>query len=412
MSKKRVVITGMGIVGPLGNSSADFWDNIKKGTNGIDRITAFELEGHKVTMGAQVKDFEYPDKRAAKSLDLSSQYAITAAKEAEAQSGIKSGENVDPYRYGVYGSTGIGGICTLERENIKAHEKGYNRVSPHTITMTIPNMVSGNISIALAAKGSSWGLNSACATGTHTIGEAFRAISDGYLDAIMAGSSESPFAPGSFAGFENMKAMSPVSDRDRCCVPFDKERSGFIMGEGAAFFVMEEAEHALSRNASILCEVAGYGTTSDAYHITMPDPESAGVSKAMKLALESAGISPQDIDYINAHGTSTPYNDLYETKAIKNVFGEYAHKVPVSSTKSMTGHALGAAGSMEAFICAKAIEDSYIPPTINYKVPDEELDLDYVPNVGREAELKYVMSNSLGFGGHNAVLIFKKWENK
>jgi len=410
--EKRVVITGLGVIGPVGNNSADFWEGIRTGKNGIDRVTKLDVEPHKAKLGGQVKDFVYPDKRAAKRLDLSVQYALTAAGEAVEDSGLKAGENIDPFRLGVYGSAGIGGLITLEKESVKCAQKGVKWVSPLMIPMTIPNMVSGNISIMTGAKGASMSIATACATGTHSIGEAFRSIKHGYHDAIIAGGTEAPFADVAFAGFANMTALTTSEDKDRASIPFDADRSGFVMGEGAAFLVLEEMEHALARGADIYAELVGYGATSDAHHITMPDPEGAGDAKAMEIAMQEAGIKPEDIDYINAHGTSTPYNDQFETAAIKKALGQAAYKVAISSTKSMTGHLLGAAGAIEAFICTKALQEGFIPATINLNNPDPELDLDYVPNVGREADLKYVMSNSLGFGGHDGVIILKKWEGK
>ncbi len=409
MANRRVVVTGMGIIGAVGHNAQEFWENIKNGVNGIDKITHFDTTEHKCIMGGEVKNFEFPDKRAAKRLDLTSQYALVAAEEAMKDSGIAAGKNVDPYRIGVYCSTGVGGINVIESEARKVENKGVRFVSPLMVPMSVPNMMAGNLSIAHGIKGSSLGINTACATGNHTIGEAFHNIINGYHDVMLAGGTEASFAEASFAGFANMKALSTRVDRNRCCTPFDKERDGFIMGEGSAMFVLEELEHAKARGAHIYAEIAGYGVTSDAYHITMPDPEGSGDARAMRMAMDEAGITPSEIDYINAHGTGTPYNDLYETIAIKKAMGDAAFNIPVSSTKSMTGHALGAASAIEAFISIMAAVDGFIPPTINYEVPDEELDLDYVPNKGRSSELKYVLSNALGFGGHNAVIIFKKW---
>ncbi len=360
-------------------------------------------------MGAEVKDFIYPDKKAGLRLDRSSQYALAASREAMQDSGLVSGENIDPYRLGVYGSTGIGGIVTIEKESVKASQKGVRRVSPMMIPMSIPNMVAGNISIALGACGASMGLVTACASGTHSVGEAFRNIKYGYHDAIVAGGSEAPFTDVAYAGFANMTALSTRTDENRCCTPFDKERDGFVMGEGAAFLVLEELEHAKKRNAQIYAEIAGFGSTSDAYHITMPHPEGEGDAEAIRQALEEAGIQGKHLGYINAHGTGTKYNDLYETRAVKKALGKDADKIPMSSTKSMTGHLLGAAGALEILTCVKAVEEGFIPATINYRVPDEELDLDFVPNTGRYADIEYALSNSLGFGGHNGVLILKKW---
>ncbi|MGI6736135.1 MAG: beta-ketoacyl-ACP synthase II [Anaerovoracaceae bacterium] len=409
----RVVITGIGAVTPLGHTAEESWQGIREGENGIDHIQTFDtdaLGGHKCIMGAEVKDFVYPDKRAAKRLDKTSQFSIVAVEEALQQAGIVSGENVDPYRFGIMAASGIGGIETLESQITRAALRDKVRlVSALMIPMSIINLIAGNLSIHFQAKGDCLGIVTACASGTHAIGEAFRNIRAGYSDVIIAGGAEAAFAPICFAGFENMTATTKRTDRDRCSTPFDKERDGFVMGEGAAYFILEDLEHAKARGAEILGEVAGYGSTSDAYHITSPDPEGAGCARAMQLALEDAGLQPDDIDYINAHGTGTPLNDLYETRSMKMVFGEHT-EIPISSTKGNVGHMLGAAGAVEAMFCLQAMRDSFIPPTINLKVPDPELDLDYVPNVGREAALRCTMSNNLGFGGHNGSLILKQYE--
>lgn len=407
---KRVVITGLGAVSPVGNNASDTWDSIRNGRHGIAEITLFDLKNHKVTMGAEVKNFDYGDKRAAKRLDRVSQFALTAAREAIASSGIISGENVNPDRFGVYCGTGIGGVITLENEVAKCTRRDNKaRASAMMIPMVMPNGISGNISMEFNAKGASMGIVSACAAGTHNIGEAYRNIRHGYNDVVIAGAAESVFAPVCFSGFSNMTAMSTRTDPGRCSTPFDIERDGFILGEGAGILILEELEHALARGADIYGEIAGYGATSDAYHITSPAPDGEGAAKSMMMALEDAGIKPEDIDYINAHGTGTPYNDAFETIAVKKVFGENT-RVPVSSTKSMTGHLLGAAGGLEAVICTQAINEDFIPPTAGLEKPDPELNLDYVPNTGRKSDLKYVMSNSLGFGGHNGTLIIRKYE--
>lgn len=407
---KRVVITGLGAVSPVGNNASDTWDSIRNGRHGIAEITLFDLKNHKVTMGAEVKNFDYGDKRAAKRLDRVSQFALTAAREAIASSGIISGENVNPDRFGVYCGTGIGGVITLENEVAKCTRRdNMARASAMMIPMVMPNGISGNISMEFNAKGASMGIVSACAAGTHNIGEAYRNIRHGYNDVVIAGAAESVFAPVCFSGFSNMTAMSTRTDPGRCSTPFDMERDGFILGEGAGILILEELEHALARGADIYGEIAGYGATSDAYHITSPAPDGEGAAKSMMMALEDAGIKPEDIDYINAHGTGTPYNDAFETIAVKKVFGENT-RVPVSSTKSMTGHLLGAAGGLEAVICTQAINEDFIPPTVGLEKPDPELNLDYVPNTGRKSDLKYVMSNSLGFGGHNGTLIIRKYE--
>ena len=406
---KRVVITGMGAVTPLGNDVESFWDGIKSGKNGIDMITHFDTVDQKCKVGAEVKDFEYFDKKEGRRFDRFSQFGVTAAREAMADSGLVSGENIDARRLNVLVGSGIGGIMTLEKEVTKAVDKGVGRVSPILVPVVIGNILAGNIAIALKAKGSCIGLVTACATGTHAIGEAARAIRHGYADAVIAGAGEAPFAPVCFAGFANMTALSTRNEINRSSTPFDKERDGFVMGEGAGILILEELQHALSRGAHIYAEVVGYGTTCDAYHITSPEPSGEGAASSMQMALDDAGIKAEEISYINAHGTGTPYNDLFETRAIKTTFGDAAYKVPVSSTKSMTGHLLGAAGVIEAIVCVKSINEGFVPATINYKVPDEELDLDYVPNVGRSQEVNYTLSNSLGFGGHNGTIIIKKW---
>jgi len=405
---KRVVITGIGAVTPIGNTAQEFWAGIKEGKNGIGRITHFDISELKTKMGAEVKGFEYENKRDAKRMDRSSQFGVTAASEAVKDSGILSGENIDPYRLGVTAGTGIGGIMTLEDEIRKAKEKGITRVSALLVPMVIPNLLAGNIAIATKAKSSCLGIATACAAGTHSIGEAFRMIKNGYADAMISGGAEAAFAQVCFSGFVNMTAMSTRDDPDRSSTPFDRERDGFVMGEGAGFLILEEHERAKKRGAKIYCEIVGYGTTGDAYHITSPSPDGESAAMAMKMALAEACVKPEQIDYINAHGTGTPYNDLFETKAIKSIFGENT-KTPVSSTKSMTGHLLGAAGAIEAIVCAKAITDGFIPATINLKAPDTELGLDYVPNKGRKKELTYVLSNSFGFGGHNGTLLLKKY---
>lgn len=408
--EKRVVITGRGAVTPVGNTVSESWESIKAGKHGIGEITHFDITPHKVKMGAEVKNFDFGDKRAAKRLDLSSQFALIAAEEAVKNSGIVSGENVDPDRFGIFGGTGIGGITTLESEVTKCLKRDNpTRASALLVPMVMPNAVSGNLAIKFNAKGTCFGVVSACASGTHSIGEAFRNIKHGYSDVLLAGSAESVFTSVCFSGFANMTAMSTRTDPARCSTPFDLERDGFVLGEGAGFLMLEELEHALARGAAIYGEIVGYGATCDAYHITSPAPDGEGAAKAMALAIEEAGITPDQIDYINAHGTGTPYNDLFETNAIKAVFGDDA-KVPVSSTKSMTGHLLGAAGGIESVFCTEAINDSFIPATIGIQKPDPELTLDYVPNEGRKAKLNYVLSNSLGFGGHNGSLIIKKFE--
>ncbi|MDR0854243.1 MAG: beta-ketoacyl-ACP synthase II [Clostridiales Family XIII bacterium] len=412
MTEKRVVITGTGAVSPVGNDAASSWEAVCAGKNGIGKITKFDISDQKVSMGAEVKDFEYPDKREGKRLDLFSQYGIVATGEALAQAGLVIGENIAAQRINTYVGSGIGGIMTLEAEIKKASQegKGPKYVSAMLVPMIIGNMAAGNIAIAYGLKGSALDLVTACSCGTHAIGEAFRTIRHGYADAVVAGATEAPFAAVCFAGFANMKAMNTTDDPARASIPFDAERGGFVMGEGAGILVLEELEHAKARGANILAEVVGYGTTCDAYHITSPAPTGEGAAASMKMAIESAGISPSQISYINAHGTSTPLNDLYETRAIKEVFGAAAYDIPVSSTKSMTGHMLGAAGGIEAVFCVGAIRDGIVPPTIGYKVADEELDLDYVTEGARKVSVEYTLSNNLGFGGHNGTVVFKRYE--
>lgn len=411
---RRVVVTGMGAITPVGNTVDSFWNSLKQGVNGIGEITHFDTTDFKAKMAAEVKDFdlsEYMDKKEERRMDLFCQYGMAAAIQAYNDSGLNE-DNVDGHRFAVFVGSGIGGIITFEKECRKLFERGPSRVSPLLIPMMISNILPGNISIRLGAQGSCLCHVSACATGTHSIGEAFRYIRNGGADVMIAGSAEAAITPIGIAGFINMTALSTVNDPDRCSIPFDKDRDGFVMGEGAGMVILEELEHALARNAKIYAEVVGYGSTCDAYHITAPSPEGDGAIRAMREAIDEAQIQPEEISYINAHGTGTPYNDLFETIAIKAVFGKKAYDIPVSSTKSMTGHLLGAAGSVEAITCIKALEDDFVPPTINLINPDPELDLDYVPNKGREVIVNYALSNSLGFGGHNGTIILKKWQGK
>ena len=408
--ERRVVITGLGAITPLGNNVEEFWKGIKEGKCGIDQITKFDASEFKVKLAAEVKGYnpeDYFDRREAKRLDLFSQYAMIASREAWKDSGLdKETENME--RVGVVVGSGIGGIQTIETENKKCNEKGPDRVSPMYIPMGILNMATGNVAIDIGAKGESMAMVTACASGTHCIGESFRMIKHGYQDVVLAGGTEAGITPLSIAGFTNIKALTKAEDKNRASIPFDKERSGFVMAEGAGVVVLEEYEHAKARGAKIYAEIVGYGATSDAYHITSPAPGGEGGARAMKLAMEEGNVKPEEITYINAHGTSTHLNDACETQAIKTALGEEnARKVMVSSTKGHTGHLLGAAGAVEAIICSKAIQEGFVPATINYKVPDEECDLDVVPNEGRKAEIKYAISNSLGFGGHNSSLLFK-----
>jgi 3-oxoacyl-[acyl-carrier-protein] synthase II len=412
MSERRVAITGIGAVSAVGHNVGQNRESLQAGHHGVDIIKSMDITGQKVIMGAEVKDFEYEDKREAKRLDSFAQFGLTAAKEAIEMSGLIAGENIDPVRIGSYVGSGIGGIRTFETESDKARANdSFRGVSALLVPMLMGNILPAMITIKNGYKGSSIDIVSACASGTHSVGEAARAIKHGYLDAIVCGGAESTFVPVSFAGFANMKAMNPTTDKDRASIPFDKERAGFIMGEGAGILMLEELGHAKARGANILAEVAGYGTSSDAYHITQPSPDGEGAAASMQMALDSAGISPGELSYINAHGTGTPMNDLYETRAIKNVFGAAAHKLPVSSTKSMTGHMLGAAGGYEAVVCVLAITDGIVPPTVGYKIPDEELDLDYVTDGARRADVRYTLSNSLGFGGHNGSILLKRYED-
>ncbi len=409
--EKRVVITGLGAITPIGNNVEEFWNGIKEGKCGIHEITHFDTTDFKVKLAAEVKNYnpdDYFDRKASKRMDLFSQYAVIAAKEAINDAKITP-ENTDMDRVGIIVSAGIGGLSTIEKDNRALVEKGPDRVSPMYIPMSIVNMAAGNIAIELGIKGESMSIVTACAGGTHSIGEGFRTIKHGYQDVMLVGGAEASITPTGIAGFTNIKALTREENKNRASIPFDKERSGFVMGEGSGILVLEELEHALKRKAKIYAEVVGYGATSDAYHITSPSPDGSGAAKAMKIAMEEANAKPEDITYINAHGTSTHLNDLGETLAVKLAFGEASKKVMMSSTKGNTGHLLGAAGGIEAVVIAKAIQDNFVPPTINYKVKDEECDLDIVPNEGRNVEVKYAMSNSLGFGGHNSSILFKKY---
>ncbi|MGN1327244.1 MAG: beta-ketoacyl-ACP synthase II [Clostridia bacterium] len=412
--ERRVVITGIGAITPIGNNASETWNGIKNKECGIDKISLFDATDYKTSLAAEVKNFnalDHFDVKQSRHLDRSSQFAIVASREAFKDSGITS-ENTNLDRVGIFVSSGIAGLNTIQAQCETNYAKGHNRVSPMFIPMSIANMPAGNIAIELGLKGESMSIVTACASSTHAIGEAYKTIKYGYEDAVLAGGTEASICGIGIAGFENMKALSNSEDKNRASIPFDKERNGFVMGEGAGVLVLEELEHAKKRGAKIYAEVIGFGATTDAYHITSPAPDGSGATKAMKRAMEDAGIKPEEIDYINAHGTATHLNDLTETLAIKNALGEYAKKVMVSSTKGNTGHLLGAAGAVEAIICVKSIETGIVPPTINYKEKDEECDLDIVPNEPRKAELNIVMSNSLGFGGHNSSIILKKFAQK
>lgn len=411
--KKRVVITGVGAVTPLGNDAFSTWENIKNGVSGIDTSTVIDKEKVDVTIAGEVKGFKpenYMDKKEAKRMGRFSQFAIAASKMALEDAGLTVGDNAHPERVGVWIGSGIGGIGDFEEQFTRFLTKGQRRVSPFTIPMFIPDMASGRVSMEIGAKGINNCSVTACASGSNSIGEAFRAIQNGYADVIVSGGTESAITEMTIAGFSNMTALSNNPDPKKACRPFDKNRDGFVLGEGCGILILEELEHAKKRGARIYAEIAGYGATGDAYHITAPAPDGEGAQRAMKEALQDAGVAPEQVDYINAHGTSTPYNDLFETNAIKAVFKDHAYQLAVSSTKSMTGHLLGGAGGVEAVFSVLAIKDRIMPPTINYETPDENLDLDYVPNEAREKDLRVVLSNSLGFGGHNATLLFKKYE--
>ena len=410
---RRVVVTGLGAITPVGNNVEEFWKGIVEGKCGVDNITLFDTTNFKVKFAAEVKNFkaeEHFERREVKRLDRHSHFAIVAARELMKDANINL-EETDVERFGVGVSSGIGGLQTIEDNNKILLEKGPDRVSPLFIPMSINNMAAGNITIEFGLKGESFSMTSACASATHTIGEAYRIIKHGYQDLMIAGGTEASITPLGIAGFTNIKALSQREDKLRASIPFDAERSGFVMGEGAGMILLEELEHAKQRGAKIYAEIVGYGATSDAYHITSPSPDGKGGARAMELAMKEAGITPEEVTYINAHGTSTALNDKFETIAVKEAFGEASKKVMMSSTKGHTGHLLGAAGGVEAVACVKAIEEGTVPPTIGYKVKDEDCDLDIVPNEARKADIKYAMSNSLGFGGHNSSIIFKKYED-
>lgn len=411
--ERRVVVTGMGAITPLGSTVEDFWNGIKAGECGIDFIQKFDTTDFKVKIAAEVRDFDpeqYMTKKDVKRNDPFAVYGLAAAVQAFEDSGMDM-EQEDATRVGVIVGSGIGGLLTMQDSVIKMHDRGPNRVSPLFIPMTISNMAAGNIAIRLGAKGVCENIVTACATGTNCIGTAFRNIKHGYLDACITGGAEASISEIGVAGFTNLTALSENADPKDACKPFDAERDGFVMGDGAGILILEELEHAKARGAKIYGEIVGYGATGDAYHMTAPSPDGSGAAKAMQLAMEEAGINPDQVAYINAHGTSTHANDAGETAAIKLAMGDAAKTVPVSSTKSMIGHLLGAAGAVEAIICLKALEEGFLPPTINYSNPDPECDLDYIPNQGRQAAAaEYALSNSLGFGGHNGVLCFKKWD--
>lgn len=412
---ERVVITGLGAITPLGNSVAEFWDGLKNGRNGIGPLTKFDGEAINVHVAGEVRDFEAKkvmDRKLAKRMDPFSQYGVAAALEAVKDSDIDMDE-IDADRMGVIVGSGIGGLNAMQDQIIKMHEKGLDRVAPFFVPMAIGNMVAGNISIATGAKGPNLSIVTACASGNNSIGEAYRNIKHGYADIMLAGGAEASINEIGMSGFAALNALSTNEDPNAASTPFDKNRHGFVMGEGAGVLVLESLSSALKRKAKIYAEITGYGATGDSFHMTAPSPDGSGAARAMKQAIKESGIEAADIDYINAHGTSTPANDSSETEAIKLALGdEVAASVAVSSTKSMTGHLLGGAGAIEAIASIKALQEGILPPTINLSTPDEACDLDYVSNQPREKAIQYALNNSLGFGGHNAVTCFKKWEDK
>nr|WP_325298668.1 beta-ketoacyl-ACP synthase II [uncultured Dysosmobacter sp.] len=412
MSKRRVVITGLGAVTPIGLTAPESWQAVRDGVCGVGPITQFDPAGMKVQLAAEVKGFDplvCMTRPESKHMERFTQFAVCAAREALADAGFDAAQ-ADPDRCGVTISSGIGGIGLTEREHDKGLEKGWDRVSPFYIPMGICNIAAGQVAISTGFQGMCTCPVTACAGGTYAVGDAFHYIRDGYADAMLCGGTEAAVTPLAIGGFTSMRALSQSQDPSRASIPFDAERSGFVLGEGAAVLLLEELERAQARGAKIYAEVVGYGATCDAYHMTAPRPDGSGGAKAMALALADGGVAPEQVDYINAHGTSTHLNDAGETAAVKAVFGRHAYALAMSSTKSMTGHMLGAAGAVEALFTALALRDGFLPATINYRVPDEECDLDVVPNAGRSAHIRYAVSNSLGFGGHNGSLVFKKWE--
>lgn len=408
---RRVVVTGLGAVTPIGNNVDDFWTSVKAGKIGFDHITKFDTTDYKCHIAAELEDFnpqDFMDRKAAKRMEPFSQYAVAAAKQAIDDSGLDI-EKEDPYMVGCAIGSGIGSLQAMERETQKLYEKGPNRVNPLLVPLMICNMAAGNVSIQFGLKGKSINDVTACATGTNTIGEAYRSIQYGEADVMVAGGTEGSVCPIGIAGFTALTALSTVDDPAKCSLPFDKNRSGFVMGEGAGVVILEELEHAKARGAKIYAEVVGYGCSSDAYHITSPQEDGAGAARAMTNAMSDAGVTPADVKYINAHGTGTHHNDLFETRAIKLAFGDEAANLKINSTKSMIGHLLGAAGAVEFITCVKEIQDGFIHKTVGYETPDEEIDLNYCKN-SYEEPVEYALSNSLGFGGHNASILLKAYK--
>ena len=408
---RRVVVTGLGAVTPIGNNVDDFWAAVKAGKIGFDHITKFDTTDYKCHIAAELKDFnpqDFMDRKAAKRMEPFSQYAVAAAKQAIDDSGLDI-EKEDPYMVGCAIGSGIGSLQAMERETQKLYEKGPNRVNPLLVPLMICNMAAGNVSIQFGLKGKSINDVTACATGTNTIGEAYRSIQYGEADVMVAGGTEGSVCPIGIAGFTALTALSTVDDPAKCSLPFDKNRSGFVMGEGAGVVILEELEHAKARGAKIYAEVVGYGCSSDAYHITSPQEDGAGAARAMTNAMSDAGVTPADVKYINAHGTGTHHNDLFETRAIKLAFGDEAANLKINSTKSMIGHLLGAAGAVEFITCVKEIQDGFIHKTVGYETTDEEIDLNYCKN-SYEEPVEYALSNSLGFGGHNASILLKAYK--
>lgn len=413
MEKRRVVVTGMGVISPIGNGVDTFWNSIKEQKVGIKVIDRFDISEYKAKVAAQVDDFkaaDYMDSKSSRRMELFSQYAVAAAKEAIEQSGLDL-DKEDTNRIGVCVGSGVGSLSAIENAHQKLIDKGPKRIPPLVVPMMITNMAAGNVAIQFGLKGKCTNIVTACATGTHSIGEAARYIQWGDADVMVAGGTESAISPVGIGGFASLTALTSSEDPMRASIPFDKERSGFVMGEGAGIVVLESYEHAVERGATILAEVVGYGATCDAFHITSPAEDGEGAARSMQLAIEEAGIQPEDVEYINAHGTSTHHNDLFETMAIKKVFGEHAYNLNVNSTKSMVGHMLGAAGAVEFIVCVKAVMENYIHATVGYQVPDEELDLNYTKEPETEKTVNYALSNSLGFGGHNGTILVKKWSN-